>query len=280
MYCTTPFILRDGDIRREVACGQCLSCRIKRSREWALRCVHEAAHCENSVFVTLTYDDDHLPSDGSLEKVQLQKFFKRLRYRLREHGRSIRYLASGEYGENFGRPHYHACIFGLHACGCAKTRNADVQLCSCPDRKLIHKCWGKGMVSRCGTVGYDSARYTADYIMKAILGKEAQVYEDLGIQKPFQVMSKGIGREHLKNETFTTQLRAMGTMTLKGVPIGVPRYYKDKLELEPRIEKNSGPSRARVTYGDMPIDIPLSDQRWQLHQNRFAKINMLKKGKL
>jgi len=35
--------------------------------------------------------------------------------RLRKHysGRTIRYYMCGEYGENMGRPHYHAVFFNL-----------------------------------------------------------------------------------------------------------------------------------------------------------------------
>ena len=47
-------------------CGQCVNCRLNRSQEWAIRCVHEASlHSQNS-FITLTYNNDNLPANGSL----------------------------------------------------------------------------------------------------------------------------------------------------------------------------------------------------------------------
>jgi hypothetical protein len=63
----------------QLPCGQCVGCKLERSRQWAVRCMHEASLYENNCFVTLTLDDDHLPSDGSLDKDIFQRFMKRLR---------------------------------------------------------------------------------------------------------------------------------------------------------------------------------------------------------
>ena len=98
--------LRDMPVT--VPCGQCIGCRLERSRQWAVRCIHEASLHEDNCFITLTYDDAHLPTDLSLNVSHFQKFMKRLRKRF---GEGIRFFHCGEYGENFGRPHYHACLF-------------------------------------------------------------------------------------------------------------------------------------------------------------------------
>lgn len=91
-------------------CGSCLGCQISRAREWAIRCSLEASQHDDVSFVTLTYDDDHLPP--TLCKAHLQGFFKRLRLGLAPLVR-IRFFASGEYGEQTFRPHYHALVFGM-----------------------------------------------------------------------------------------------------------------------------------------------------------------------
>ena len=82
-------------------CGQCMACRLNKSRDWATRCVLEAKMHKDNCFVTLTYDDAHLPSDYGLQKDDLTKFFKRLRFNT---GAKIRYYAAGEYGELYNRP--------------------------------------------------------------------------------------------------------------------------------------------------------------------------------
>ena len=97
----------------QIACGQCVGCRLERSRQWAIRCVHEAQTHENNAFITLTIDDEHLNKrdiPDSLDKTEFQRFVKRLRKRLG--GRRIKYFHCGEYGSVNLRPHYHACIFG------------------------------------------------------------------------------------------------------------------------------------------------------------------------
>lgn len=64
----------------ELPCGQCSGCRLERSRQWAIRCMHEAQlHYENA-FITLTYDEENLPLDNSLNLKHFQDFMKRLRY--------------------------------------------------------------------------------------------------------------------------------------------------------------------------------------------------------
>ena len=85
-------------------CGKCLSCQIDKSKEWATRGFHESqCHSENS-FITLTYDEEHLPEHGTLDKQDLKNFIKLLRYRIAP--LKIKYLAAGEYGseENTHRP--------------------------------------------------------------------------------------------------------------------------------------------------------------------------------
>ena len=75
----TDNLARNDVIRRlSLPCGRCVGCRLERSRQWAVRCMHEASmHMFNS-FVTLTYDD-HLPEYNSLNYKHFQDFMKRLR---------------------------------------------------------------------------------------------------------------------------------------------------------------------------------------------------------
>jgi len=92
-----------------IRCGMCNGCKADHARDWAIRCYHESQMHHVSCFVTLTYDEEHLPACGSLDKRDLQQFWKALRKKLNV---PIRYFAAGEYGTKKGRPHYHAIIFG------------------------------------------------------------------------------------------------------------------------------------------------------------------------
>lgn len=102
-------------------CGKCLGCRAARATQWARRCGHEAKYWQSNVFLTLTYDDEHLPAERHLRHDDLTRFLKRLRTD-RERNReayttdrnsNIKYFACGEYGEENQRPHYHAIVFNI-----------------------------------------------------------------------------------------------------------------------------------------------------------------------
>jgi len=88
----------------EHGCGQCLPCRINRRRTWAARIHLEALAHRESCFITLTYSEEALPEGNTLSDEHWREFTKGLGYR---------YFGCGEYGEQFGRPHYHLVVFGL-----------------------------------------------------------------------------------------------------------------------------------------------------------------------
>ncbi len=79
-------------------CGQCIGCRLERSRQWAIRCVHEAQLYEENCFITLTYNDENLPTDNSLDKQHWVLFMKKFRKKIAPH--KIRFFMCGEYGED------------------------------------------------------------------------------------------------------------------------------------------------------------------------------------
>lgn len=92
-------------------CGGCIICRKNKGKGWTARILLEDAFNEGFTwFVTLTYDDDHVPKtaqgDLTLAKKQTTQW---VRDQVKEHG--FRYYLVGEYGDQTQRPHYHAAIF-------------------------------------------------------------------------------------------------------------------------------------------------------------------------
>lgn len=90
-----------------------------KAKDWAVRCVHEMQMHNENCFITLTYNDENLPPWGDLDKNAFPKFIKRLRKRLHNEAKkngnakkTLRYIHCGEYGGDFGRPHYHGILFG------------------------------------------------------------------------------------------------------------------------------------------------------------------------
>ena len=220
MMCFHPITLSSKQV---VPCGNCIGCRINRTSAWTLRLLAEQTQWKDCAFVTLTYDDEHLPTNSSLVKADVQKFFKRLRKALGD--RKIKYYCCGEYGEKTDRPHYHAIIFGLS--------------CSNSDRQLVADCWKycnrvKFTDRRCkgiASVSKDSIQYVAGYCQKkltGVLGLEA--YECTNRVPPFSLSSRGLGLEYFKtHDVFDENL----TATLwNGKHFLAPRYIRDKLGLE------------------------------------------------
>lgn len=178
----------------KVPCGTCILCREEQARQWAVRITHEAQQYEQSSFVTLSYSDENIPTHGSLNYADLQKFWKRLRKAV---GR-LRYYAVGEYGDKSFRPHYHACIFG-HAFINQRIilRTTPTLLWTCP---TLQKAWGLGHVS-VGALTFQSARYTASYVTKKLRSKQVYVRTDhesgelIPIVQPRPFMSRNIGKQ-------------------------------------------------------------------------------------
>ncbi len=157
-----------ADLPITLSCSQCIGCKLERSRQWAIRCDHEASlHSENS-FITLTYNDQNLPRDLSLDKTHLQKFWKRLRKKYPSS--KIKYYACGEYGDNTLRPHYHAILFNFAFNDqiLFKQENGEKLYTS----EKLDALWGFGFCT-IGTVTFKSAAYVARYILKKITGPMA-----------------------------------------------------------------------------------------------------------
>lgn len=150
-----------------VPCGQCTGCRLERSRQWAMRCQHEASLHPNNSFLTLTFSPENLPDRGSLVYEPFQDFMKR--YRKRFSGTGIRFYMCGEYGENFGRPHYHACIFG-HDFDDKKIWQRRSGKEPLYRSSILEKLWPHGH-STIGRLTFQSAAYVARYVMKKVTGE-------------------------------------------------------------------------------------------------------------
>ena len=153
----------------DIACGQCIGCKMKKAQDWAIRITHEAKYYEDNCFITLTFSNQELArreNPGTVDVNDVQKFLKRLRRHLDYRGENskFRYFAVGEYGEKTGRPHYHILIFGWKPSDGTlwKTTRKQSRLYN---SETLAKLWTHGHANF-GTVTWDSAAYCAGYITK------------------------------------------------------------------------------------------------------------------
>jgi len=239
--------LRDGFVDRPVtvSCGQCIGCRLERSRQWAVRCMHEASLHTDNCFVTLTYSDEgiaHLdrsidPETGeigagplrSLNKRDIQLFMKRLRKRT---GAKIRYLQCGEYGSKTQRPHHHVLLFGFDFQDkymFAENRRLGVRYYRSP---MLEELWPYGM-SALGDLTFESAAYVARYVMKKVTGDRAEEHY-AGRQPEYTTMSRrpGIGKGWY--EKFKTDVYPRDGVVVRGHITRPPRFYDNLLGIEDR----------------------------------------------
>lgn len=169
-------------------CGGCLSCSINARRIWAARIMLESRCHEHSSFVTFTYEKE--PSDGGLHKDHLSSTFHRLRNSRSLGTRSVRFFGVGEYGDQLGRPHYHAAVFGLREDDAARIDEAWQSL------KLDRYGARPGFLHH-GQLTADSASYLSGYVTKKLTarGDPKKLAALAGRSPEFALMSRrpGIG---------------------------------------------------------------------------------------
>lgn len=201
-----------------VPCGKCFACQSNKRSFWTCRLYFEAISAISSIFVTLTYDDEHLPLKNgvpTLNKRDCQLFLKRLRKQFPNH--HIKYFLCGEYGSQTARPHYHAIIFDLPLCGNFLEYY----------RNEILKIWSLGHITA-DKVNINRIGYVSKYILKTQSDKEH--YLEFEIQPPFLLSSRrpAIGaaiadkiKDYLSPDNTTIHYH--------GYSFILPRYVKEKL---------------------------------------------------
>lgn len=260
--------LNDGKFYpvKALPCGKCVGCRLDYSKEWAIRCTLEMQdhNKDECYFVTLTYDDEHVPysvahtdviehkhsygfpskspvwyeevdkpSNQTLRAKDLQLFLKSLRWNQKYYyGKQFKYFGCGEYGTKTMRPHYHLILFGVRL----SPPTADVWQKNNRGNMIwedleLKKIWKNGnvIVGRCT---YETCGYVARYVLKKQKGNDAKFYEINNIEPPFSRMSlkPAIGSKYY--DAHKEELLASDEIFLetekRGIKSKPPRYF-DKL---------------------------------------------------
>jgi hypothetical protein len=123
MLCAKPITAVLASGLQMVGCGQCINCTINKRRAWTARIMLEGLAAEKNhrqvSWTTLTYAEEALPlaargrghePSPTLRPGDYVLAFKRMRKP--DVLGPFRFVLCGEYGDKFGRPHYHALIFG------------------------------------------------------------------------------------------------------------------------------------------------------------------------
>lgn len=229
-----------------IPCGQCLGCKMDKAKWWGVRVAHEASLHEANCFLTLTYDEDHLPDPPSVDKRALQLFMKRARKKL--HDTELRFFACGEYGGKDGRPHYHVILFGhdFHEDRVlwSKSKSGFNQYRS----PTLEALWPFGH-SIIGDFAFETGTYVARYTMKKTATNRerlnAQTGEFYQVDEEFLLMSRrpGVGSgwwDKYQSEVFPNDF-----VIINGTRFPVPPYYANKIKDTALLEKVKAARRQR-----------------------------------
>lgn len=247
-------------------CGHCVGCLKDYKSAWAVRIILEASLYEKNSFITLTFDDDHLPKDNRPHREDVVKFFKRLR---KEIDVPIRYFYAGESGSKTGRAHYHAIIFGYDFPDkkmFSKTSKGSIIYRS----KTLEKCWTFGL-SSIGDVEPGSACYVAQYADKKKLSGE----DDGSFIGMSRKPGLGVTQFNLKWFKSDTIYCAMGEAT-------IPRFFHKVLEgLKPEFYeawKKARKERASERVGNQFIHGMYEEEAY-LYDEKCSLIKYLKQSR-
>lgn len=272
-----------GASNLSIPCGQCMGCRLERSRQWATRMVHESKCYDHNCFVTLTFDDKHLAKmcpGGSLDRVHVQNFMKSLRSVfvppcpdgfdkdewIREF--CVRVFYCGEYGEKLGRPHYHLCLFNFDFPDKVRAfySNGNWLYTS----NILSELWPFGN-AYVGAFSFESAAYVARYVTKKVTGPLAEDHYN-GRVPEFCGMSlkPGIGQRWF--EKFAkSDLFPHDDVIVRGAKCKPPRYY-DILRERVDPEGFAKAKEARRLLGESKADDNTMDRlatKLKCHEARF-----------
>lgn len=256
---------------RPIPCNRCIGCRLRYAKHWATRCMHESdMHTFNS-FVTLTFDDRRLPADydGDVHVRDVQLFMKRLRQEVKQ---EVRYFFAGEYGGQFGRPHYHGLLFGYDFPDKALASERFGNRVFTSDS--LSRLWPFGFHS-IGDVSYASACYVARYCLKKVGGefeyfRDGQTNERMQVDKKsgltrvaeFTVMSRGckargtggIGKSWF--DRYSSDVYPSDEVIVNGKQDKPPRFYDNLLDrIDPDLLESLKRERAyAVKWSESTLD--------------------------
>lgn len=227
IQCTDPKWIKSQ--HKTVPCGRCILCLKRKRDEWTIRLLEETKVARSGLFVTLTYNEEFVPwgeNERTLCKTDLRNYLKRLRisqqrYIIFKHPTEykqimedwpIRFFATGEYGTEKERPHYHILLYNIYH-GC---------------RGYVVQSWQKNKEQignvHIGQIELRSIRYGVSDMIN-------RINQEKGKETSFNTMSKkpGIGSCYIDKNRQMHIARDLPTMVVNGVTVKLPRFYAERI---------------------------------------------------
>ena len=272
-------------IKLTVSCKQCTGCRQEYARQWAMRIIHEASLHTNNIFITLTYNNENLPKHNTLVKKHFTDFMKRLRFEKGSNEKNpIRFFHCGEYGEKFGRPHYHAILFNTNF----NDRKPIPGQKNLTSSEQLKRLWGKGHVS-IGDLTFQSASYVAGYVQKKINGKKKDEHYQIvdpetgqyfgQLQQEYATMSRRPGIAGLWFAKHKKDVYPSDNIHINGKEMRPPKYYDNLFkEQDPEAMDLIKENRTKAMQKTAHLRTP--EALAQAKRTHQARMGLYKRGKL
>lgn len=253
MSCAHPITIHNNGNSIKVPCGQCMNCRVSYQQSLLFSASNELLYAYKAgygaSFCCFTYSDDYLPENGSLRKRDLQLFIKRLRSNISYKNpiKKFKYIACGEYGDSFGRAHYHAVFIGLTDYECSKyAKNAWIDVETGNQLGLYD----------IQPLGRGGMRYVSKYCTKQIKGKKAiEMYDKEGLERPFLIRSVKMGYQWL-NDNYADIIDKNYCYIKNGKLVPIPKYYRNILDKNKEYDKTNVNKAIKMVADtlDMSVD--------------------------
>ena len=272
----------------QLPCRQCTGCRSEYSRQWAMRIVLEQSLWLNNIFITLTYNNEHLPEHNTLIKKDFQDFMKRLREPNQEFDwtppKPIRYYHCGEYGEKFDRPHYHAILFNTNFSDRKQLQGHKGLTTS----ETLNYLWGKGH-SSIGDVTFQSAAYVAGYVQKKINGKQKESHYAIidpetgqyfgQRQQEYATMSRRPGIAGNWLAQYKDDVYPSDNIHINGIEMQPPKSFDRLYEIDHKDEMLTIKDK-RMEEAEKYAHLRTPEALRQAEKTHKARMSLYKRGKL
>ncbi len=258
----------------KIPCGsKCDGCLISRSMQRAVQIYCELVITDTpSYFITLTFNDENMPPNYSLDKSLITKAIKLMRKKISK----FRFFQIQEYGGSTQRPHGHMVVFGLDIPDLELYREKPYLTYT---SQILSECWPHGHVElnllTIQTCIY-IAQHDAAKILKPIPYHELKILEsetgefftDREPESKSSSNRPGIGHDYYqkyKSEIYTTD-----SIVIDAMQFPVPKYFDTLLKREdPKLYEQI--KQSRIENADIQTPGQLA------YQAKFNRVKLLQK---
>lgn len=234
----------ENSVLHDIPCGKCQLCRVQRRYDRALRIMLEA-ECwpEATTFITLTFDEDHV-GNNELDHKEWSQFMKDFRKAFcqaeycklvpKHHKewskvrtktfKQTKQVMCGEYGDTFGRKHFHGIIFNHGFSDMRFTGEYSKKGNPIYTSDELAKVWKKGRV-QVEKITFDLALYVGSYVTDALDDDDVNKGHT---KKQYGLFGRGIGFNWIKK--YWRDVLVAGTVQTMERDYPVPRYFWKKIE--------------------------------------------------